>query len=106
MASLKFGMAARRLDWFREQGMIFLCAIAQGVYITSFVPSLLTGLYPIRLNPSPSPKIPGVLPGEGPTLAELLKRACYHTATFHSNSLLAWGFGCHLGFMERLSQEV
>jgi len=86
------------LEEFANQGVMFSQAIAQGPYTTTSIPSLLTGLYPIRLKPIPSSKIAGVLPEEVPTIAKLLKRNGYHTAAFHSNPLLSRVFGYDSGF--------
>ena len=83
---------------FVPQGVAFTQAIAQGPYTTTSIPSLLTGLHPIKLKPILSHDIAGVLMQGTATLAELLKNAGYHTAAFHSNPLLSRIFGYDRGF--------
>ncbi|MFQ5796089.1 MAG: sulfatase [Candidatus Bipolaricaulia bacterium] len=86
------------LEQFTQQGIVFSQAIAQGPYTTASIPSLLTGLFPSRLELIPFPEITGVLPGNELTLASWLKKAGYHTAAFHSSPLLSRIFGYARGF--------
>lgn len=94
----KVNQSTPSLDQFIQQGVMFAQAIAQGPYTTASIPSLLVGLYPIRLKPIPSNEIAGVLMEGVPTLAELLKQVGYHTGAFHSNPLLPRLFGYDRGF--------
>jgi len=81
------------IDKLASRGVLFLEAISNGGCTPCAFPSILASALP----PAGFDEVGG-LSKRSTTLAELLKRAGYHTAGFHCNPFLTSFFGYHRGF--------
>jgi len=89
-------------DQFTQRGEAFSQVIVERPYTTTFLLSLLTGHYHIRLKFGPSSKTVSGLSGSLLILANWLKYAGHQVAAFHLNPLLSRVFGHKLGFDNKL----
>jgi arylsulfatase A-like enzyme len=84
------------LDRFREQAVLFTCAIAQAPSTLPSHATMLTSLLPEHHGAFFSRRSP--LPGDLPTVATVLAAAGYRTAAFTGGGQIAPEFGLDRGF--------
>lgn len=84
------------LDRFREQAVLFACAIAQAPSTLPSHATMLTSLLPEHHGAFFSRRSP--LPGDPPTVATVLAAAGYRTAAFTGGGQIAPEFGLDRGF--------